>query len=133
MLSENYVPLPQSTYFVIAPNVIFTFERRGILALYPLHISETNESVCTSVFRKNTCTGLYTDFSRSLYKTNLVKTSILRTYKISVGIYFIKKSVTLKNVVPKFEKKIRTKDETTLLMIAEIFKLIATRLHWLPF
>ena len=55
-----------------------------------------NERKCKNTFR-----GLYTNFARSLYKTDLVKTLIHRTYEISVCVYFMKKSVTLKNCCSK--------------------------------
>ena len=70
------------------PNTKFTFEKEkdSKIAFLDICINKTNHSFCTSVFRKSTTIGLYTNFSRftsSSYNTGLIKTLIHRTYTIS--------------------------------------------------
>ena len=70
------------------PNTKFTFEKEkdSKIAFLDICINKTNHSFCTSVFRKSTTIGLYTNFSRftsSSYKIGLIKTLIHRTYAIS--------------------------------------------------
>ena len=61
------------------PNIKFTFEFLDIC------INKTNHSVATSVFRKSTSVGLYSNFSSFTpfsYKIRLIKTLIHQTYAI---------------------------------------------------
>ena len=70
------------------PNIKFTFEKEkdSKIAFLDICINETNHSFCTSVFRKSTSIGVYTNFSSFIpfsYITELIKTLIHRTYAIS--------------------------------------------------
>ena len=70
------------------PNIKFTFEKGkgGKLAFLDVLISKTDQNLCTSVYRKMTSIGLYTNFvsfTPYSYKIGLIKTLIHRTYEIS--------------------------------------------------
>ena len=70
------------------PNIKFTFEKEkdGKLAFLDVLISKTDQDLCTSVYRKMTSVGLYTNFvsfTPYSYKIGLIKTLIHRTYEIS--------------------------------------------------
>ena len=70
------------------PNIKFTFEKEkdGKLVFLDVLISKTDQDLCTSVYRKMTSVGLYTNFvsfTPYSYKIGLIKTLIHRTYEIS--------------------------------------------------
>ena len=70
------------------PNIKFTFEKQkdDKLAFLDILISKTEQNFCTSVYRKMTSIGLYTNFvsfTPYSYKIGLIKTLIHRTYEIS--------------------------------------------------
>ena len=70
------------------PNIKFTFEKEkdGKLAFLDVLISKTDQNLRTSVYRKMTSIGLYTNFvsfTPYSYKIGLIKTLIHRTYEIS--------------------------------------------------
>ena len=61
------------------PNIKFTFEKEkdGKLTFLDVLISKTHQDLCTSVYRKMTSIGLYTDFvsfTPDSYKIGLIKT-----------------------------------------------------------
>ena len=63
------------------PNLKFTFqkEKDSKIAFLEICINKTNHSFCTSVFRKSTSIGLYTNFSSFTpfsYKIGLIKSLI---------------------------------------------------------
>ena len=69
-------------------NIKFTFEKEkdGKLAFLDVLISKTDQDLYTSVYRKMTSIGLYTNFvsfTAYSYKIGLIKTLIHRTYEIS--------------------------------------------------
>ena len=70
------------------PNIKFTFEKEkdGKLAFLEVLIFKTDQNLCTSIYRKMTSIGLYTNFVNFTpysYKIRLIKTLIHRTYQIS--------------------------------------------------
>ena len=70
------------------PNIKFTFEKQkdDKLAFLDILISKTEQNFCTSVYRKMTSIGLYTNFVNFTpysYKIGLIKTLINCTYKAS--------------------------------------------------
>ena len=70
------------------PNIKFTFEKQngGKLAFLDILISNESDNFCTSVFRKKTSIGLYTNFTSFTpfsYKIGLIKTLLHRAFKIS--------------------------------------------------
>ena len=63
------------------PNLKFTFQKEKDIkiAFLEICINKTNHNFCTSVFRKSTSIGLYTNFSSFtpfFYKIGLIKTLI---------------------------------------------------------
>ena len=67
-------------------NIKFTFEveQNGVLPFLDIRVRRA-QSFHTSVYRKPTFTGLYTNFSSFIpykYKVNLVKSLLFRSYKI---------------------------------------------------
>ena len=70
------------------PNIKFTFEKEkdGKLVFLEVLIFKTDQNLCTSIYRKMTSIGLYTNFLNFTpysYKIGLIKTLIHRTYQIS--------------------------------------------------
>ena len=70
------------------PNIKFTFEKqnRAKLAFLDILIATENHNFCTSVFRKKTSIGLYTNFTSFTpfsYKIGLIKTLLHRAFEIS--------------------------------------------------
>ena len=70
------------------PNIKFTFEKQngGKLAFLDILISNESDNFCTSVFRKKTSIGLYTNFTSFTpfsYKIGLIKTLLHRAFEIS--------------------------------------------------
>ena len=70
------------------PNIKFTFEKEkdGKLAFLEVLIFKTDQNLCTSIYRKMTSIGLYTNFVNFTpysYKIRLIKTLIHRTYQTS--------------------------------------------------
>ena len=76
------------------PNIQFTkeIENNCHLPFLDLDIKKENCSLSTSVFRKHTFTGLcmnFNSFSPFIYKINLIKTLIFRTYFLSSNYFNI--------------------------------------------
>ena len=70
------------------PNINFTVEneKQGTLSFLDINISRSNNKFVTSVFRKDTFTGLglsYFSFCCNRFKINAIKTLIHRAYNIS--------------------------------------------------
>ena len=70
------------------PNIKFTFEKQNGSKLEFLNmlISNGNDNFCTSVFRRKTLIGLYTNFTSFTplaYKIGLIKTLFHRPFEIS--------------------------------------------------
>ena len=94
-------------------NVKFTFEKEkdGKLAFLDVLISKTDQNPCTSVYRKMTSIGLYTNFvsfTPYSYKIGLIKTLIHRTYEISSSWTSFNEEISnvkhllMKNVYPSY-------------------------------
>ena len=70
------------------PNIKFTkeIENNGHLPFLDINIKKENNSLSTSVYRKNTFTGLcmnFNSFAPFIYKINLIKTLIFRSFSLS--------------------------------------------------
>ena len=70
------------------PNIKFTkeIENNGYLPFLDINIKKENNSLSTSVYRKNTFTGLcmnFNSFAPFIYKINLIKTLIFRSFSLS--------------------------------------------------
>ena len=89
------------------PNLKFTFEKQngGKLAFLDILISNENDNFCTSVFRKKTSIGLYTNFTSFTpfsYKIGLIKTLLHRAFEISSSWnFFDQEKQTIKNLLIK--------------------------------
>ena len=93
------------------PNIKFTFEKEkdGKLAFLDVLISKTDQDLCTSVYRKMTAIGLYTNFvsfTPYSHKIGLIKILIHRTYEISSSWTSFNKEISnikhllMKNIYP---------------------------------
>ena len=85
---ENYADKFFTFFNSCHRNIKFTFEKEkdNKIAFLDICINKTNHSFCTSVFRKSTSIGVYTNFSSFTpfsYIIELIKTLIHRTYAIS--------------------------------------------------
>lgn len=81
------IPLFQNYLNSQHPNIKFTaeIENNSKLAFLDIDISKSNNQFSTSVYRKETFTGLglkYDSFVPSMYKDNLILTLLNRAYKI---------------------------------------------------
>ena len=103
------------------PNIKFTFEKQngGKLAFLDILISNESDNFCTSVFRKKTSIGLYTNFTSFTpfsYKIGLIKTLLHRAFEISSSWNFFDqekrkiKNLLMKNLYPSYliDKEIKT-------------------------
>ena len=95
------------------PNIKFTFEKQngGKLAFLDILISNESDNFCTSVFRKKTSIGLYTNFTSFTpfsYKIGLIKTLLHRAFEISSSWNFFDqekekiKNLLMKNLYPSY-------------------------------
>ena len=95
------------------PNIKFTFEKQkdGKLAFLDVLISKTDQNFCTSVYRKMTSIGLYTNivsFTTYSYKIGLIKTLIDRIYEISCSLTSFNEEISnvkhflMKNMHPSY-------------------------------
>ena len=87
-------------------NIKFTFEKSngGKLAFLDTFISNESDNFCTSVFRKKTSIGLYTNFTSFtpfLYKIRLIKTLLHRAFEISSWNFFDQEKCKMKNLLIK--------------------------------
>ena len=117
------------------PNLEFTFEKQnaGKLAFLDIVISNESDSFCTSVCRKKTSIGLYTNFTSFTpfsYKIGLIKTLLHRAFEISSSWNFFDqekrkiKNLLMKNLYPShlidkeiktfLENKLTTKENTNI-------------------
>ena len=103
------------------PNIKFTFEKQngGKLAFLDILISNESDNFCTSVFRKKTSIGLYTNFTSFTpfsYKIGLIKTLLHHAFEISSSWNFFDqekqkiKNLLTKNLYPSYsiDKEIKT-------------------------
>ena len=95
------------------PNIKFTFEKQngGKLAFLDILISYKSDNFCTSVFRKKTSIGLYTNFTSFTpfsYKIGLIKTLLHHAFEISSSWNFFDqekqkiKNLLMKNFYPSY-------------------------------
>ena len=103
------------------------------LAFLDILISNENDNFCTSVFRKKTSIGLYTNFTSFTpfsYKIGLIKTLLHRAFEISSSWNFFDqekqtiKNLLMKNLYPSYlidkeikkflENKFTTKENTNI-------------------
>ena len=83
------------------PNVNVSFEKQngGKLAFLDILISNENDSFCTSVFRKKTSIGLYTNFTSFTpfsYRIELKFCFTVLSKLVVLGLFLIKKNKQLK-------------------------------------
>ena len=88
------------------PNIKFTFEKQkdDKLAFLDILISKTDQNFCTSIYRKMTSIGLYTNFVSFIpysYKLGLIKTLIHHTYEISSSWTSFNEEISVKHLLMK--------------------------------
>ena len=88
------------------PNIKFTFEKQkdDKLAFLDILILKTDQNFCTSIYRKMTSIGLYTNFVSFIpysYKLGLVKTLIHHTYGISSSWTSFNEEISVKHLLMK--------------------------------
>lgn len=88
-------------------NIKFTseIERNGKLPFLDVLVEQKGQAFCTSIFRKNTFTGLYSKFDSFLplqYKVGLIRTLLVRAFRICSNYECVHDEFTIvKNLLEK--------------------------------